>query len=845
MIELSKKIATELSLSLPNVAGAIRLMFEEDCTIPFVARYRKEVTGSMDEVNLRDIRDRYAYLTELEQTRTKYLQTVEEFCKQKPELLANFPQIKAQFMAAETKQQLEDLYLPYKPKRRTRAQVAKEKGLEGLLDRILTERATLRDLVAVAKEFVSTDKQTDKALFVANEADALAGAADILAERINETADIRARVRELSFASGYLVSKKAEFAAGEEIPKTLPKYENYFDYKESVNTAPSHRVMAVRRGEAEKCLRVSIEVDSERIVKTLQDLVIGADPTTDAVRQWLLSVSEDSYKRLLSASIETEVRMHLKNNAETEAIRVFAQNLENLLLLPPIPGKIVLGVDPGLRTGSKLAVVDATGKLLDSTTVHPIPGKEDHPKSMEAKQVIANIVKKHGVTCIAIGNGTGSREIDSLIIAVLRENHLKDVKRLVVNEAGASVYSTDEIAREEFPDLDPTIRSAISIARRLQDPLAELVKIDPRSIGVGQYQHDLNVSKLGRTLGDTVESAVNKVGVNINTASYKLLSYVSGIGGSLAKNIVTYRNQNGPFKSRLEIEKVSGFGPKAFQQAAGFLRIPGAANPLDNSGVHPERYHIVDQIVKDLGQDISLLIGNEVLTKAVPWEKYVNQQVGMPTLLDISAELTKPGRDPREDGVRLTFSEDVATIEDLKIGMKLKGTVTNVAAFGAFVDIGVHQDGLVHISELCDKFIKNPSEVVSVGDVLDITVIDVDVAKRRISLSCKSEPGQRAQEHAADQEARSKESRGSERRPPRTEQGRHPDRGRSSHTDQQQSSNGSRQSAEASQHRSDGKGRHGDRGASRGQNSQNAGKAKQPEKQHSLADLLSKFNQRV
>jgi len=832
MIELSKKIATELSLSHPHVAGAIRLMFEEDCTIPFVARYRKEMTGSMDEVNLRDIRDRYAYLTELEQTRSKYLQTVEEFCKQKPELMVTFPGVKAQFLAAETKQQLEDLYLPYKPKRRTRAQIAREKGLEGLLDRILAERATLTQLTAVAREFVSTEKQTDKALYVANEADALAGAADILAERINETADIRAKVREISFASGVLVSKKAEFAVGEEQPKTLTKYENYFDYKESVNSAPSHRVMAVRRGEAEKCLRVTIEVDDERILKTLLDLVIGTDAITPAVKQWLVGVCEDAYKRLLSASIETEVRMHLKNTAETEAIKVFAQNLENLLLLPPIPGKVVLGVDPGLRTGSKLAVVDATGKLLDSTTVHPIPGKEDHPKSQEAKEVIASLIKKYSVECLAIGNGTGSREIDQLIIAVLREKNLKDVKRLVVNEAGASVYSTDEIAREEFPDLDPTIRSAVSIARRLQDPLAELVKIDPRSIGVGQYQHDCNVTKLGRTLGDTVESAVNKVGVNLNTASYKLLSYVSGIGGSLAKNIVNYRNQHGAFKSRMEIEKVSGFGPKAFQQAAGFLRIPGAANPLDNSAVHPERYHIVDQIVKDLGQDISLLIGNEVLTKAIPWEKYVNQQVGMPTLLDISGELTKPGRDPREDGVRLTFSEDVATIEDLKLGMKLKGTVTNVAAFGAFVDIGVHQDGLVHISELCDKFIKSPSEVVSVGDVLDVTVIDVDVAKRRISLSCKSEPGQKSQEQSAERPNRPPQPR----REPRPDQDNGQDRARSSN----QAHSGHRQDRGGSAQRSD-----SDRRPQKGQGSQPTAKNKQPEKQHSINDLLSKFNQRV
>lgn len=805
MIELSKKISEELKLSYVHVAGAIRLMFQEECTIPFVARYRKEVTGSMDEVNLRTIRDRYSYLTELEQTRSKYIHTVEEYCKQKPELLTKFPALKAQFLAAETKQQLEDLYLPYKPKRRTRAQIAREKGLEGLLDRILAERATLTNLGDLAQEFVTpAGKEVDKALLVASTSEALAGAADILAERISETADFRSKVRDLSFQTGFLVSKKMEQLKGEEIPKTLSKYETYFDYRESINTAPSHRIMAVRRGEAEKCLRVTIEIDEPRIKSTLLSLVLGTDRTTPEVKQWLEAISSDSYTRLLSTSIETEIRMHLKTTAETEAIHVFAKNLENLLLLPPIPGKIVLGVDPGIRTGSKLAAIDQTGKLLAFETVYPIPGKEDHPKSMEAKATIAGMIKKHNVECIAIGNGTGSREIDQLIISVLRENSLKDVKRLVVNEAGASVYSTDEIAREEFPDLDPTIRSAISIGRRLQDPLAELVKIDPRSIGVGQYQHDCNVTKLGRSLGETVESAVNKVGVNINTASYKLLSYVSGIGGSLAKSIVTYRNQHGAFQNRLDIEKVSGFGPKAFQQAAGFLRISNAQNPLDNSGVHPERYYIVDQIVKDLGQDIKTLVGNETLVNAIPWERYVSQQAGMPTLLDIAKELAKPGRDPREDGVRLTFSEDVATLSDLKIGMKLKGTVTNVAAFGAFVDIGVHQDGLVHISELSDTFVKNPSEVVSVGDVLQVMVLDVDIAKKRISLTCKSE-----RETKADVASK-----------PNSETAPRDDRSKMNRPNTPRSGGENSSASKFS-------------------------KPKSPEKSHSLNDLLSKFNQRM
>lgn len=735
-----QKIAKEFSLSPVNVSGAIKLLFEEDCTIPFVARYRKEVTGSMDEVNLRNVRDRWSYLTDLQTTKEKYLKVVKEHCDTKPEFKGKFDSIKAKFEGAETKQQLEDLYLPFKPKRRTRAQMAKEMGLYGLYEKIMAERATLSGLSELGKDYITpSDKVVDDPKLVVTSAEkALAGAGDILAENISENAELRELVRKISFESAVLTSKKIEYEKGKNPPKNYHKYENYFEYSESISKTVSHRVMAIRRGEAEKCLRVSIEVNDDLILDELYEKVIAASPTSKEVADWMAKVLEDAYKRLLSPSIETEIRLHLKNFAETEAINVFSENLENLLLLPPIPDKVVLGVDPGLRTGSKLAVVDATGKVLEHATVYPDPRKEDSPKSKEAKKVISKLIKTHGVQYLAIGNGTGSREIDQLVISVIKEEGFENIRRLVVNEAGASVYSTDEIAREEFPDLDPTIRSAISIARRLQDPLAELVKIDPRSIGVGQYQHDCNLVKLNRSLGETVESCVNRVGVNVNTASYKLLGYVSGVSSTLAKNIVKFRNENGPFASRGALAKVSGFGPKSFEQAAGFLRVPGADNPLDNTGVHPESYEIVDSIIKDLRKELAEVIGNKSLVDTVNWEKYVSDTVGLPTLLDIGEDLSKPGRDPREDGTRLTFSDEVSDISDLKLDMRLKGTVTNVTNFGAFVDIGVHQDGLVHVSELSDNFVSNPADVVSVGKVVDATVIGIDTKKNRISLSLKT-----------------------------------------------------------------------------------------------------------
>ena len=754
MIEILKQLASELKLQPHQVNNTIKLLVDEECTIPFIARYRKEMTGSMDEVQIRDLRDRYNYLVELETNKEKYLKVVEEFCQKNAAYAGKFPELKKKFVACKTKQELEDLYLPFKPKRRTKAQIAREKGLEPLLEAILAQRAALADVLDLAKSYVTpADANIDAALKVPTAEAALQGAGDILAERVSETAEMRAMVRKISAETGVIVAKKIDSSDAnaakteeEELDSKLAgkgkkgeahKYENYFDFRESIKTIPSHRTMAIRRGEAEKILRLAIEVDTTKISEDLTRSVIGTTAISPSVRTWMTQVTEDCYRRLLAPSIETELRLELKNRAEGDSIRVFTKNLENLLLLPPIPQKIVMGVDPGIRTGSKLSVISETGAVLFYTTVYPDFRPDatlDTPKTRQTKDIIANTIRTHKVQYIAIGNGTASREIDRVIREVIKDHNFTEVKRLIVNESGASVYSADEIAREEFPDLDATIRSAISIARRLQDPLAELVKIDPRSIGVGQYQHDVNVTKLKLSLEEVVESCVNKVGVNINTASYKLLGYVSGIGSSLAKAIVSHRDKAGKFASRAEVMKVPGFGPKAFEQAAGFLRVPESTNPLDNSAVHPERYNIVEQIAKDLGSSVSDLVGKKTAVDAIALEKYVNEAVGLPTLRDIASELIKPGRDPREDGIRLTYSDDVSEIEDLRPGMVLQGTVTNVTNFGAFVDIGVHQDGLIHISELSDQFVTDPSSVVAVGDVLTVRVLDADKVKRRISL---------------------------------------------------------------------------------------------------------------
>lgn len=732
-----EKISVDLKIRQIQVENTIKLLIDEECTIPFVARYRKERTGMLDEVQLRDIRDRFQYAVELEKNREKYLKAAEIFCLKDPKLAEQWPGIKQKFLKCETKQELEDLYLPYKPKRRTRAQIAKEKGLDPLLRKIL-DPANKVPILELAKDFVTADQANlAPELKVASPEEAILGAKDILAEEISENAEIRASVRDYASERGFLVAAEADPESTDpEFVKLKSKYKNYFDYREPLLQAAPHRIMAVRRGEAEKALKLDLEVQEDEVLGRIREQVLKGD-LSDESASFMVSACEDSYKRLIMPSIETELRLVLKAKGEEEAIKVFAENLSNLLMLPPIPDMVVLGIDPGMRTGSKLAVIDETGKLLDHATVYPDYRRSDDPKTVTAKSTIVHMVTKYKVSCIAVGNGTGSKEIDQLVSRALKEAAMGRVKRAVVNEAGASVYSTDPIAREEFPDLDPTIRSAVSIARRLQDPLAELVKIDPRSIGVGQYQHDVNVTKLSKTLGEVVESCVNKVGVNVNTASYKLLSYVSGIGPSLAKNIVKKRESSGRYRTRQELVEVTGFGPKAFQQAAGFLRIPGSDNPLDNSAVHPESYPVVEQMVADLGKAVGDVIAKAADIEQIPVEKYVTEQVGLPTLKDIVDELKRPGRDPREDGARLLFSEDVSDIKDLKIGQVLKGTVSNVTNFGAFVDIGVHQDGLVHLSELSDEFIQEAAKVVQVGKIVDVRVIDVDMQRRRISLSIK------------------------------------------------------------------------------------------------------------
>ncbi len=768
MSVLVKQIAEELKMDEGYARNAVALLFDEKCTIPFITRYRKEKTGSMTEVALCKLRDRYVYMQELNAAKERYWKVIEEHAKEKPDLREKLPQIREKMDQCLTKQELEDIYLPFKPKRKTRAMAAREKGLDALLTAIFEQWANIKDLRELARPFVSNDS-VEAALKVADEDEALKGAADIFAEQINETAEYRNIVRRISSATGCIVSKRSDKVPTEgEAAKAASKYENYFDYREPALRAPSHRAMAVRRGEAEKILIVNIEVDEEAIRTELYDVIKAERGTAELpteLDEWLQRTIADAYKRLLSPAIETEIRMDIKMRSENEAIRVFASNLRNLLLLPPTPENVVCGVDPGLRTGAKIAIVSETGALLEHCVIFPkftrapkkpkanaigetpVASTEDNignvaeeapQQSSQAELILQKLLEKHKVTCIALGNGTGSREIDQVILKVLRQEGFEHIKRYIVNESGASVYSTDAIAREEFPDLDPTIRSAVSIARRLQDPLAELVKIDPRSLGVGQYQHDCDVTKLDNTLQETVESCVNRVGVDVNTASFKLLSYVSGIGPSVAKNIVAFRDQSGAFHTRKQLLDVTGFGPKTFEQAAGFLRIPKADNPLDNSAVHPERYEIVEKIAQDLQVPVTDLVGKEELTRSIALEKYVDDEVGMPTLLDIVKELAKPGRDPRQDNTRLHFSSDVSTINDLKPGMRLRGTVSNVTKFGCFVDIGVHQDGLVHISELPNAG-GDPESIVAVGQILDVYVKAVDIERNRISLSCRKD----------------------------------------------------------------------------------------------------------
>ena len=694
-------LSSELKISAGQIAAVAKL-FAEGNTIPFIARYRKEAHGNLDEVQISRIQERLVYYGELEERRAAILKSIEEQGKLTDEL-------RAKIEDCQQKAALEDLYQPYKPKRRTRAMIAKEKGLEPLADAIWEDR--LGD--AAVKDASDDDLQ---------------GARDIIAERIADMAEVRGHVRR-AFATKAVV--KSEVVTPK--PKEPTKFEQYYDFQESVAEIPSHRFLAIRRGQNEGVLWVRLAVDKAPLVEDIVDMVNRERGGKD--NEHVRLAAEDAYKRLLAPSCEIDVMVEKKLSADRAAVEVFAENLRHLLLAAPLGEKRVLAVDPGIRTGCKVAMLDETGKFLADTVIYPMQ------RTAEAQTMLATFVRKFRPEAIAVGNGTAGRETEAFVRAVLKAIGENDVMVVSVSEAGASVYSAGETAREEFPDLDLTVRGAISIGRRLQDPLAELVKIDPKAIGVGQYQHDVHQPLLGAKLDEVVVSCVNKVGVELNTASAPLLTRVSGIGESLARRIVAWRNENGAFRSRNDLKKVTGLGPKAFEQSAGFLRIRGASNPLDASAVHPERYALVETMASDLGVNVAALVGNALLADKIDVRRYITNDVGEPTLRDIVTELKKPGRDPRAVFEKPAFRDDVTTIDDVHEGMTLEGVVTNVTAFGAFVDIGIHQDGLVHVSELADRFIRDPAEVVKAGDRIKVRVIGVDKARNRVSLSARSQRG--------------------------------------------------------------------------------------------------------
>ncbi len=726
------KIAQELDL-IPRQVQATCDLLGEGATVPFIARYRKEATGSLDEVAITAIRDRLNQLMELDKRREAILKSLEERGQLTDEL-------KEKTLSAETMVVLEDIYLPYRPKRRTRATIAKEKGLEPLAQLLFAQNDM--DPLAEAAAFVDPEKGVDSA------EDALAGACDIIAEWVNEDQTARARMRDFYSSKAVFKSKVIPEKEAEGI-----KYKDYFGWEEPVNTAPSHRILAMRRGEKEGFLTLRVLSPEDEALEILDGLFVkGEGPASQQVQMAV----HDSCKRLLSPSMETEIRLATKKRADEEAIRVFVENLRQLLLAPPLGQKNVLAVDPGFRTGCKVVCLDRQGKLLHTETIYPLQSEK---AAADARSKIFEMCERFSIEAVAVGNGTAGRETETFIRGL---DLSKNIHLVMVNESGASVYSASEVAREEFPDQDVTVRGAVSIGRRLMDPLAELVKIDPKSIGVGQYQHDVDQGALKSSLDDVVVSCVNRVGVEVNTASKQLLTYVSGLGPQLAKGIVEYRNEHGPFQSREGLKQVSRLGPKAYEQAAGFLRIRDGENPLDRSAVHPESYPIVDAMVRDLGCSVLDLMREEKLREKIDLEQYVSEKVGLPTLNDILSELSKPGRDPREQFETFRFEEGVEKIEDVKPGMKLPGIVTNLTAFGVFVDIGVHQDGLVHISELSNRFVKNPAEVVKVHQRVLVTVLDVDLERRRVSLSMKSSrPGPNV---VSKGEERKKEEKRQERR---------------------------------------------------------------------------------
>jgi uncharacterized protein len=702
-----QKIAGEISVRPQQVVATVELL-DGNATIPFISRYRKEVTGSLDEVAVTKIRDRILQLRELDKRRDVVLKSIQEQGKLTEEL-------KEKVMNAETMSVLEDLYLPYRPKRRTKATVAKEKGLEELAQLIFEQKGI--DLEKEAVRFVSSEKKVEST------DEALAGARDIIAEWVSEDARARAKLRQLYSEEGIISSKVVK---GKE--KEGANYKDYFEWQQSAKTAPSHRILAVRRAEKETILMVNISIPTEEALRLLnQFFVKGKGPDSAQV----LMAIEDSFKRLMSISLETEYRLELKKRADIEAIQIFSSNLRQLLMASPLGNKRMIAIDPGQRTGCKVVALDAQGKLLENKTLFLVGSSVEKE---EAVSTLKKLVEKYDAEVIAIGNGTAGRETEDFVKSVLP----KKVPVVMVNESGASVYSASDVAREEFPDYDVTVRGAISIGRRLMDPLAELVKIDPKAIGVGQYQHDVDQNLLKTALDDVVISCVNQVGVEMNTASKQLLTYVSGIGPARAQAIMNYRNQYGAFKSRKELQHITGITAKTFEQAAGFLRIRDAENPLDKTAVHPESYYIVETIAQDIGCSIEDLIAQDALRNRVKLDKYVTPEIGLPTLSDIKAELAKPGRDPRETFQLFSFSEHVRTLEDLKTGMKLPGIVTNITAFGAFVDIGVHHDGLIHISQLADRYVKDPHDVVKVHQKIMVTVLEIDLDRKRVALSARS-----------------------------------------------------------------------------------------------------------
>ncbi|SFF37008.1 Tex family protein [Thermoflexibacter ruber] len=725
------KIAQELNISTRQAEATITLL-DEGSTVPFISRYRKEMTGSLDEVAITAIRDRINQLRELEKRRESILASLKEMGKLTEEL-------ERQVNEAETMSKLEDIYLPYKPKRRTRATIAKEKGLEPLAE-IIFAQAAETDMLTTVLSFINEEKG------VKTIEEALAGARDIIAEKVSEDQTARAEMRQLFTESGKF---KAKVIAGKE--EEGQKYKDYFDLEENIADAPSHRILAMRRAEKEGIISLEIAPDEELAIFRLNQLFLK-DGNEACTEQVTLAI-KDGYKRLLAPSMETEIRLMTKQKADEEAIKVFTDNVRQLLLASPLGEKRVLALDPGFRTGCKVVCLDQNGKLLHHDVIYP---NEPQRKTKEAGDLIKKLCEIYEIQAIAIGNGTASRETETFVRALQLP---KNIQIVMVNESGASVYSASAVAREEFPDYDVTVRGAVSIGRRLMDPLAELVKIDPKSIGVGQYQHDVDQTALKNSLDDTVISCVNLVGVEVNTASKELLMYVSGLGPTLAQNIVDYRNLYGAFKSREDLKKVPKLGAKTFEQCAGFLRIRNAQNPLDTSAVHPESYEVVEKMAQDLQATVKDLMTSAELRQRINLQKYVNEKIGLPTLQDIMQELAKPGRDPREQFEFFSFADGVEKIEDLRVGMKLPGIVTNVTDFGAFVDIGVHQDGLVHISQMSDKYIAHPNEVLKVQQKVMVTVLEVDVARKRISLGMKGDATPKVSGKVQDKKGDSKDNK--------------------------------------------------------------------------------------